>query len=203
MPGRLIVFEGGEASGKSTQAAHLAERLDALLTREPGGTPLGLQLRSLLLDANAAEIDVRAEALLMAADRAHHVSEVIAPALAAGRDVVCDRFIGSSLAYQGYGRGLDVDDVWRLSAFATGGLEPHVVILLDVDPEVASRRMNRPVDRIETAGASFHARVRSGYLSLAKADAGRWVVIDGARATEAVTADIDVAVDQRLAEMPT
>ncbi|MDQ6698066.1 MAG: dTMP kinase, partial [Actinomycetota bacterium] len=147
MSGRLIVFEGGEASGKSTQAARLAEGLGARLTREPGGTSLGAELRGLLLDPAAAPVAVRAEALLMAADRAQHVAEVIGPALAASEDVVCDRFVGSSLAYQGYGRGLGVDDVRRLSAFATSGVEPDLVILLDVAPEVAIGRSDRAPDR--------------------------------------------------------
>lgn len=202
MSGRLIVFEGGEASGKSTQAQRLAERLGARLTREPGGTSLGAQLRALLLDGSALRMDARAEALLMAADRAQHVTEVVEPALAAGEDVVCDRFVGSSLAYQGYGRGLDVDEVGRLSAFATTGLEPDLVILLDVAPEVATRRIDRPADRIETAGVEFHARVRAGYLALAEADPQTWVVIDGARPADEVTGMVVGVVDQRLGRLP-
>jgi dTMP kinase len=199
--GRLIVFEGGEASGKSTQASRLAERMGARLTREPGGTSLGARLRALLLDPASADLDWRAEALLMAADRAQHVAEVIRPALDAGKDVVCDRFVGSSLAYQGYGRGLDVDDVWRLSAFATGGLEPDLVILLDVAPEVATSRIDRPPDRIETAGPDFHVRVRTGYLALAQADPQRWAVIDGSRPQDEVTEAITETIDQRLGKL--
>jgi dTMP kinase len=199
--GRLIVFEGGEASGKSTQAARLAERLGARLTREPGDTALGTQLRKMLLDGESGSLDVRTEALLMAADRAQHVAEVVRPSLEAGEDVVCDRFVGSSLAYQGYGRGLDVDEVWRLSAFATGGLEPDLVILLDVEPEVAARRTDGSPDRIERAGADFHARVRAGYLTLAGADSKRWVVVDGSRSTDEVTDAITAVVDQRLGRM--
>jgi dTMP kinase len=137
----------------------------------------------------------------MAADRAQHVSEVVRPALGAGDDVVCDRFVGSSLAYQGFGRGLDVDDVWRLSAFATSGLEPDLVILLDVAPHVATSRIDRPPDRIETAGPDFHDRVRTGYLALAKADPERWVVIDGSRPTDEVTGAITVAVDERFGKL--
>ncbi len=202
MSGRLIVFEGGEASGKSTQAARLAERLGARLTREPGGTSLGAQLRALLLDHSEMQVHPRAEALLMAADRAQHVTEVVEPALAAGEDVVCDRFVGSSLAYQGFGRGLGVDEVGRLSSFATGGLQPDLVILLDVGPDVASSRIERAPDRIETAGFQFHARVRAGYLALAEADPQTWAVIDGARPPDAVTHAVTAAVDRRLGRLP-
>jgi len=196
--GRLIVFEGGEASGKSTQAARLADRLGAVLTREPGGTAIGEGLRALLLDSVTARLDPRAEALLMAADRAQHVAEVIVPALDAGRHVVSDRFAASSLAYQGHGRGLDLDEVWRLSAFATSGLEADLVILLDVTPNVAEERVARAPDRIETAGEGFHQRVRSGYLELAKAEPDRWVVIDGSQSLEDVTRAVATAVDQHL-----
>ncbi len=198
MTGRLIVFEGGEASGKSTQAARLADRLGAVLTREPGGTAIGEGLRALLLDSVTARLDPRAEALLMAADRAQHVAEVIVPALDAGRHVVSDRFAASSLAYQGHGRGLDLDEVWRLSAFATSGLEADLVILLDVTPNVAEERVARAPDRIETAGEGFHQRVRSGYLELAKAEPDRWVVIDGSQSLEDVTRAVATAVDQHL-----
>ena len=202
MSGRLIVFEGGEASGKSTQAARLAGRLGARSTREPGGTALGAQLRTVLLDRSAMQVDERAEALLMAADRAQHVIEVVEPALSSGGDVICDRFVGSSLAYQGYGRGLDVEEIRRLSAFATGGLEPDLVILLDLAPDVASGRIERAPDRIETAGAEFHARVRAGYLALAEADPKRWVVIDASRPVDEVTETINTVVDQRLGRVP-
>jgi dTMP kinase len=198
MSGRLIVFEGGEASGKSTQAARLAERLGAHLTREPGGTGLGLRLRALLLDETGLHVDERAEALLMAADRAQHISEVIGPALDGGTDVVCDRFVGSSLAYQGYGRSLDLDEVGRLSVFATRGLEADLVILLDLPPDVAAGRIDRPPDRIETAGADFHRRVRDGYLALAKAEPDRWAVVDAARPADEVTRAVGAVVDQRL-----
>ena len=153
--GRLIVFEGGEASGKSTQAARLAADLGALLTREPGGTAVGERIRAVVLDPDAGVLDRRAEALLLAADRAQHVAEVVEPTLARGEDVVSDRFIPSSLAYQGYGRGLDLDELRRLSAWASAGLEPDLVILLDVPPDVARARR------------------------AAAADPERWVVVDG------------------------
>ncbi|HWC11261.1 MAG TPA: dTMP kinase [Acidimicrobiales bacterium] len=179
--GRLIAFEGGEASGKSTQAAVLAERLGALLTREPGGTALGRRVRELVLDPDAAGLHPRAEALLLAADRAQHVAELVAPALAAGRDVVTDRFSGSTLAYQGYGHGLPMDDLAWLSRWASAGLEPDLVVLLDVEPLLAAARQGgRPLDRLEASAAEFHERVREGYRALARADDSRWVVVDGA-----------------------
>lgn len=186
---RLIVFEGGEGSGKSTQAALLAARLGAVLTREPGGTGIGGRIRAVVLDPTVgAALDARAEALLMAADRAQHVAEVIRPALSAGLDVVCDRFTGSTLAYQGYARGLPVDDLAWLSAWATGGLEPDLVILLDVAPEVAASRMKPEPDRMEAAGEEFHRRVAEGYRTLAAADPGRWRMVDGSGRVEKVEA---------------
>lgn len=188
---RLVVFEGGEGSGKSTQAALLATRLGAVLTREPGGTEIGSRIRAVVLDAAVgAALDVRAEALLMAADRAQHVAEVIRPALSAGRDVVCDRFTGSTLAYQGYARGLPVDELSWLSAWATGELEPDVVILLDVPSEVAVSRMKTEPDRMEAAGDDFHRRVVEGYRALAAADPGRWRVVDGSGSVEEVEARV-------------
>jgi dTMP kinase len=187
--GRLIVFEGGEGSGKSTQAALLATRLRAVLTREPGGTGIGARIRGLVLDpAVGTSLDVRAEALLMAADRAQHVAEVIRPALARGDDVVSDRFTGSTLAYQGYARGLDVEELASLSHWATGGLEADVVLFLDLPADVAVARMKRSPDRMEAAGDAFHRRVAEGYRALAVADPGRWRVIDGSGSVEDVEA---------------
>lgn len=176
--GRLIALEGGEGCGKSTQAARLATRLGAVLTREPGGTAVGERVRDLLLDPALVDLDPRAEALFMAAARAQHVASVIAPALAAGQDVVTDRYAHSSLAYQGFGRGLDVEAVRALSDFATGGLWPDVVVLLDVPVEVAAARLG-PLDRFEAAGAEFHRRVVEGFRALAAAEPERWVVVSG------------------------
>ena len=184
--GRFIVFEGGEGSGKSTQAARLAARLGAVLTHEPGGTELGRSLRALVLDPSLGHMSPRAEALVMLADRAQHVAEIVRPALDAGRDVVSDRFAGSTLAYQGHARGLDVEELAGLSRWATGGLEPDVVILLDVRPSVAVARLGRELDRMERAGAEFHVRVAEGYRSLAAADPKRWRVVDGAGTVEEV-----------------
>lgn len=195
--GCFIAFEGGEASGKSTQAERLARRIDALLTREPGGTPLGEEVRSLVLHASH-DIDPRAEALLMAAARAQHVRDVIEPALASGRHVVTDRFTASSLAYQGEGRGLPIDDVASLSAFATSGLQPDLYVLLYVPAGVAAVRRDRAHDRVEAAGDEFHTRVRRGFARLAAADPTRWVVIDGSASVIEVEAQIHREVTSRL-----
>jgi dTMP kinase len=197
LTGRLIAFEGGERSGKTTQARLLADRLGAVPTREPGGTPVGERIRAVLLDPATGGLDPKAEALLVAADRAHHVATVVRPALAGGRHVVTDRFIGSSLAYQAYGRGLAVDEVRRLSAWATGGLDADLVVLLDVPlPEAAARAGSR--DRMEDEVDGFHARVADGYRELAAADPGRWVVVDGTGPVGDVAAAVWAAVVERL-----
>ena len=189
------MFEGGEGSGKSTQAALLAARLGAVLTREPGGTEWGRRIRSLVLDAAVATpLDVRAEALLMAADRAQHTSEVIRPALARGVDVVSDRFTGSTLAYQGFARGLPVPELAELSSWATGGLEADVVILLDVPADVAVTRMKPEADRMEAAGDEFHRRVAEGYRALAAGDPRRWRVVDGSGSVQDVEARVLAAL---------
>ena len=190
--GRLIAFEGGEGIGKSTQAERLARRLGAVLTREPGGTVVGERVRQVLLDRDVVDLDARAEALLMAAARAQHVATVIRPALDEGRDVVTDRFSHSSLAYQGHGRGLDLDELRRLSEWATGGLWPDVVILLDVPVEEADGRRRRigPLpDRLEAAGDAFHRLVVEGFRALASEDPEHWLVVDG-------TGDVDEVADR-------
>ena len=173
--GRFIVFEGGEGCGKSTQAARLADAIGAVLTREPGGTRAGEYIRDVLLDPGLAGLDERAEALLMAAARAEHVASVIRPALDSGADVISDRYVPSSLAYQGYGRGLDVDTLRDISSWATGGLDPDLVILLISD--VA--RVGEIADRLEQEGADFHDRVAKGYAALAGADPEHWRIVDG------------------------
>jgi dTMP kinase len=180
--GRFIAFEGGEGSGKSTQAARLAARLGALLTHEPGDTPLGASVRAILLDAADLEVTPRAEALLMAADRAQHVAEVIRPALASGRTVVTDRYTPSSVAYQGYGRQLDPREVAELSAWATQDLQPELVLLLEVPLSVSQARTGAARDRLEAAGPEFHRRVHDGFLQQAITDPERFAVIDGTQA---------------------
>ncbi|CAN5299665.1 hypothetical protein BH20ACT3_BH20ACT3_09930 [soil metagenome] len=198
--GRFVVFEGGEASGKSTQARLLAERWGAELTFEPGDSELGSRLRAILLDPATGELDPRAEALLMVADRAQHVATRIRPALMRGRDVVCDRYVGSSIAYQGYGRQLGAEAVAALSAFATEDLSPDLVVLLDVAPEVAIGRLGATTspDRLEAAGDDFHQRVAQGYRELAAADPTRWTVIDGRGSVEEVAARVKDTVEARL-----
>ena len=198
MTGRLIAFEGGEAVGKSTQARLLAEHLGAQLTFEPGATELGARIRSLVLDATGLALSARAEALMMAADRAQHVAQVIRPALDAGMHVVTDRFIGSSLAYQGFGRSLGVDEVLSLSNFATGGLRSDLVVLLEVSDVVAQSRQEAPGDRIEAEAAEFHRRVFEGYRTLAEQNPDQWVVIDGNRPIDMVAAAVYTAVQERL-----
>ena len=158
--GRLIALEGIDGSGKSTHARRLAGAVGALLTAEPGATSLGARLRSLLLDRDLPPVSERAEALLMAADRAQHVAEVVSPALGEGRWVVTDRFSGSTLAYQGYGRGLDLEELRRLVAWAARGVTADLTILLDVPLAVARRRVNPDrADRLERLDAGFHERV--------------------------------------------
>ncbi|MGZ4716604.1 MAG: dTMP kinase [Acidimicrobiales bacterium] len=196
--GSWIVFEGGEGGGKSTQSARLAAALDAVLTREPGGTEIGLRLRELLLDPGTVELDHRAEALLMAADRAQHLGQVVVPALASGRHVVSDRSAYSSIAYQGYARGLPVDEVRGLSDWAMHGRWPDLVVLLEVPSDVAAGRLGAKLDRIEQLGPEFHRRVADGFREMAAADAGHWVVIDGSRSLGEVEAAVRGAVRERL-----
>jgi len=197
-PGRFIVFEGGEASGKSTQAGRLASRLSALLTREPGGTPLGEAIRPLALERTQGEIDSRTELLLMVAARSEHVAALIRPTLEVGRHVVCDRFNGSTIAYQGYGRGLPIEDVLVACELATNGCEPDLNILLDIDAATARARRPTPDDAIESAGELFHLRVRAGFLAVAAADPDTWAVIDAHGDIDAVEEAVVRTVFERL-----
>ena len=199
MTGKFIVFEGGEACGKSTQARLLAAELDALLTFEPGATAVGAAIRSLLLNPSTTALADRTEALLMAADRAQHVFETVRPALAAGRHVVTDRYLYSSVAYQGHGRGLPPDEVAHLSLWATDGLLPDLVVLLDVDVAEAMRRRRRAPDRFEKENDGFHQRVREGYLALASADPERWAVVEGSGSVRQLAVAVRSIVRDRLA----
>ena len=190
--GRFIAFEGGEASGKSTQAARLSRSLVSVLTWEIYDE----RIRSWLLDPDGAPMEAETEALLVAADRAQHVATVIRPALLSGRDVVCDRYAGSSLAYQGHGRGLPLEFVRQLSEFASGGLWPDLVVLLDVPESEASARLRAGgvvPDRLEAESAAFHLRIAEGYRALAAADP-TWVVVDGMGSVDVVFERVEAAV---------
>jgi len=169
--------------------------MGALLTREPGGTELGEKLRALLLDPEVGGLDARAETLMLLAARAQHVREVIRPTLEAGRSVVCDRYSGSTIAYQGYGRGLDPKEIKRMSLWASGGLEPDVVILLELKASLVPARLgpHRATDRIEAAGEEFFARVSAGFARLAAEDRSRWRVVDASGSVEEVAARVRLA----------
>ncbi|MET9393318.1 dTMP kinase [Streptomyces sp. NPDC006624] len=201
--GFFIALEGGDGAGKSTQAEALAEWIRAkghevVLTREPGATPVGKRLRSILLDVSSAGLSHRAEALLYAADRAEHIDTVVRPALERGAVVISDRYIDSSVAYQGAGRDLSPTEIARINRWATNGLVPHLTVLLDVDPETARERFTEAPDRLESEPAEFHARVRAGFLTLAAADAGRYLVVDAGQEPEAVTTVVRHRLDQVL-----
>ncbi|OAH11368.1 dTMP kinase [Streptomyces jeddahensis] len=201
--GFFIALEGGDGAGKSTQAEVLAEWIRAkghevVVTREPGATPVGKRLRSILLDVSSAGLSHRAEALLYAADRAEHVDTVVRPALERGAVVISDRYIDSSVAYQGAGRDLSPTEIARISRWATDGLVPHLTVLLDVSPEAARERFTEAPDRLESEPAEFHARVRAGFLTLAAADPGRYLVVDAAQEPEAVTTVIRHRLDVML-----
>lgn len=196
--GSFIAFEGGEACGKSTQSRLLAEALDALLTREPGGTVIGSRIRELVLSPDTIGLDARAEALLMAADRAQHVAELVEPALSTGRHVVTDRFAGSSIAYQGYGRGLPVEEIRELSMWATAGIWPDLIVLLDVPAAEADRRLGAQRDRMESEPAAFHAAVIEGFRAQAAAEPERWVMIDGTGTIDQVALSVRTVVAERL-----
>ena len=197
--GRLIAFEGGEGAGKSTQAALLASSLGAELTREPGGSAFGERVRGLLLDPAIGSMDDRTELMLLLAARAQHVAERLRPWLADGLDVIVDRYSGSTLAYQGYGRGLPLAELRIACDLATGALWPDLTVLLDVPLETGgARRAGASSDRIESEDDAFHERVRQGYLELAAADPATWAVIDGNDSPEEVAARVLAAVRQEL-----
>lgn len=211
MKGLFITFEGTEGSGKSTQISLLADSLKAAgrrvtLTREPGGTPIGDQIRKVLLDPSNKALDPRAELLLYAASRAQHLAERIVPALDGGAVVLCDRFSDATLAYQGYGRGLDLGMIRSLDRIVTAGLRPRLTILLDIEAVVGlSRARGRNSSaglahegRFEDEDIAFHERVRQGYLALAKEEPGRIRVVDAGRRPEEVQRDVRKIVDEML-----
>jgi dTMP kinase len=201
--GRLIALEGVDGCGKSTQAVLLAHALDALSTAEPGATQLGATLRTLLLDPGLPPVSERAEALLMTADRAQHVAEVVRPALEEGRWVVTERFSGSTLAYQGYGRGLDLAELRRLVLWAAAGITPDLTVLLDLPSDAARRRLDLGrADRLERLPAAFHERVHAGYRALAEAEPESWVVIDATGDVDEVAREVLAVVTERLGPLP-
>ena len=196
MTGRWIAFEGVDGCGKSTQAARLVEALGALATREPGGTPTAEAIRDLVLTPHL-EVTERTEALLMAAARAQLLAELVSPALEAGRTVVSDRSVASSLAYQGYGRGLDVGEIEQVNRWALDGCWPDLFVLIACDQEVLAMRRDAEPDRIERASADFYRRVADGFEALAAADPQRWIRIDGNGDPDEVFGLLEVALEER------
>ncbi|MFF2842122.1 dTMP kinase [Paenarthrobacter sp. NPDC057981] len=204
--GLFIAFEGGDGAGKSTQAARLSDALESrglsvLRTREPGGTPIGEKLRSLVLDHGHGTIDARTEALMFAAARAAHAHQVIRPALANGTVVITDRYIDSSVAYQGAGRGLGADCVLSLNEWATEGLHPHLTVLLDVDPADGRQRRtagDATEDRLESEPDEFHSAIRHAFLDLAGAAPSSYLVLPAADDIEALAARILERVESLL-----
>jgi dTMP kinase len=181
--GLFITFEGGEGCGKSTHSRLLLKKLEqrnvpAVLTHEPGGTPLGNELRNLLKRRRGSPVSPQAELFLLAASRAQLVAEVIRPALEEGKVVICDRFTQSTMVYQGYGRGLDFTAIKMVNNMATGHLNPDLIILLDISPEQGLARKRSLKDRFELEDLSFHRRVREGYLKMAAVEPDRWLTID-------------------------
>jgi dTMP kinase len=203
--GLFVTFEGGDGVGKSTQAALLEEWLRAqgrrvLRTREPGGTDVGQRVREIVLH-HRGHIDARAEALLYAADRAHHVATVVRPAIARGDVVIQDRYLDSSVAYQGAGRVLDPQQVRDLSLWAVDGLLPDVTVLLDLDEASARRRLDaddKPFDRLEAEQAEFHARVRAAFLALAAAEPARFLVVDASLPVDEIALLVRARVADRI-----
>ncbi|HEX2903422.1 MAG TPA: dTMP kinase [Jatrophihabitans sp.] len=201
----FIAFEGGEGSGKSSQIARLAAQLrseghQVFATHEPGATSVGRAIRELVLESDE-RIAPRSEALLFAADRAHHVETELQPQLRSGAIVLCDRYVDSSIAYQGAGRTLSTSEVARLSEWATGGLRPDLTVLLDISPELGLARAEkrRGFDRLEREQHDFHDRVRQGFLRLAQAEPDRYLVLDATRSIDELAAEIAAEVRARLA----
>ncbi len=205
----FITFEGSEGSGKTTQIALLADYLDragypVLRTREPGGTPIGDQIRDVLLSLKNTEMHSRTESLLLQASRAQLVEQVIRPLLVKGGIVLCDRYADSTLAYQGYGYEQDVEKLRPLIQYATGGLKPDLTLLFDLDVEAGLRRRAKGGEwnRLDAYNLAFYERVRQGYLQLAREEPERWVVINAGQPPERVQADVQLVVLERLATVP-
>jgi dTMP kinase len=194
-----IALEGLEGCGKSTHAKRLGEHLNAVITREPGGTRIGSLLRGILADVENTDLAPRTEALLMAADRAQHMAEVVQPALDRGQHVVSDRSIYSTLAYQGYGRRLGTPDLLSISTWALNGRLPDLVVFISVPTPILNERLaKRNLDRVEREGADFFARINDGFTEIREADPDRWIVIDGTAPKDDVELAIRTAVTDRL-----
>ncbi len=199
MKGRLIAFEGIDGSGKSTQVAKLAQHLSSDATYQFGATQIGAAIREILLTNKNSHLDYRTEALLIIADKAQHIKEVVQPALAAGRNIISDRFCASTLAYQGYGRGLELNLLNEMLRFAVRDVRPDLTVLLDLSvPQAMSRIKVRP-DRFEANGQEFFDRVRDGYLELAAQNPRSWLTIDASANVAEVTATVVAKVDKWLA----
>jgi dTMP kinase len=197
--GRYIAFEGLEGCGKSTHVTRLAATLNGITTREPGGTAIGASLRAAMLDTLNTMLSPRAEALMMAADRAQHLEELVLPALNAGTHVVSDRSAYSSLAYQGYGRLLDIDELKRFNNWAIAGNWPDLVVFIDVPLDILLERLKkRELDRFEREDRAFFERIHAGFTAMATSDPQRWLVIDGTPPKDELASTIATAVKQRL-----
>lgn len=205
----FITFEGPEGSGKTSQIVLLADYLreqgyEVVQTREPGGTSIGDQIRAVLHDVGNGEMQSVTELLLYSASRAQLVRELVEPALTEGKIILCDRYADSTIAYQGYGRGLDLQELKMLTEFATGGLKPHLTLLLDIDVERGlSRRQvgGDEMNRLDLEAVSFHQKVRSGYHTLAKAEPERWVIVDADRPVEIIQRDLCEIVTKKVTEL--
>jgi dTMP kinase len=202
--GLFITFEGPDGSGKSTQISRLKKRLEHLnlstvLTREPGGTTIGEKIREIILDVDHTEMDYLTEALLYAAARSQHVAQVIQPAVDAGKAVICDRFMDSSIAYQGFGRGLG-DQVRVINEYAVRGLVPDLTFLLLLDPALGKKRIHRDYDRLEKEEDSFHQKVYQGYMNLADAFPNRVIAIDASKSILEIEKQINSHIDPLLEE---
>jgi dTMP kinase len=205
--GYFITFEGGEGAGKST-VIKSAERFlidngfDVMVTREPGGIDIAEQIRHVILNTNNTAMDPRTEALLYAAARSQHLAEKVVPALEKGQVVLCDRFIDSSLAYQGYARGLGIEEVWSINAFAINGLMPDLTIYLDIDPNLGLSRIeaesSREVNRLDLESLAFHVKVREGYRLLAERFQDRFAILDAGRSREDVVAEVCHLLNDKL-----
>lgn len=202
----FITFEGGEGTGKTTIINHLVEELtqlgyDAMKTREPGGSDIAEQIRNVILKNENTKMDYRTEALLYAASRRQHLEEIVKPALKMGKIVLCDRFIDSSLAYQGYARGLGIEEIYKINQYATEGIMPILTVFINLDPNIGLARIeknHRETDRLDVEGLSFHEKVRQGYLEVSRMFPERVKVVDGAKSKEELYEEVKELVLKRI-----